>query len=131
MAQIHFGVEPIQGLSGLHGVQVFALDVFDERDFENPLVGIILNDGRNFDQARQFGGSQAPFAGDQFVAGTFRANQERLDYPVCFYGVSEFFQARGVEYRAGLQGIWLDVGDRKGGNLWPGLGWFCGVAERL
>ena len=72
----------------------------------------------NFQQSRQFGGAQAPLAGDQLIAGALASNQERLDYPMCFYRVREFFQARGIEDRARLQRIRLDVRNRDGGNLW-------------
>ena len=110
VAEVHFRVQPLQRLRGFHRIQVFALDVLDERNFEDPLVRIILDDGRNFDQTSQLGRAQTTLAGDQLVAGAFATNQERLDYPMCFYGVSEFFQPRGIEYRARLQRVRLDVG---------------------
>ena len=67
VTQIHFRVEPIEGLGGLHRVQVFALDILDQRDFQDPVVRIILDDGRNFDQSGQFSRPKASLSGDKFI----------------------------------------------------------------
>ena len=52
MAQAVFASEAVQSLSDFHRVQVFPLNVFDQRDFQKAFVCEILNDDRNFESVR-------------------------------------------------------------------------------
>jgi hypothetical protein len=45
---VHLANQAIQRLGGFYGVEILALDVFDESDFEEAFVGIILNYYRDF-----------------------------------------------------------------------------------
>ena len=42
-----FAAEAVEGRGRFDGVQILALDVLDEGDFEQALVGDFLNDDRN------------------------------------------------------------------------------------
>ena len=55
-------------LGPLDRIEIFALDVFDERNFQQPVVGEVLDDHRNFGQARQSSGPPAAFAGNQLIS---------------------------------------------------------------
>ncbi len=85
VAEIHFASQTFKRLGRFDGIQILALDVFDKCDFEDPVVGIVLNDGRDIGKSCQLGGSQAPLASDQLKMGTLSADENRLDNPVCFY----------------------------------------------
>ena len=80
--------QAVQGLRGFDGIQILALDVFDQCDFEDPVVRIVLNDRWDFGQSGQFGSSKAPLACDQFVMIRFLPHQQWLYYTMCFYRVS-------------------------------------------
>ena len=67
VAQVHFACAAVQRLRRLHRIQVFALDVLDERDFEDAVVRIILNDGGHFRKTSHFGRTEAPLTCDQLI----------------------------------------------------------------
>ena len=88
MAEMHLSNQPVEGLGGLDGIQVFALDILDQRDLEETFVGVVLNDNGDVGQAGDFGRPQTPLTGDEFVVAGFSSNDKWLYYPICLYGVS-------------------------------------------
>ena len=70
VAQIMFASKTVQRMGDFDRIQVFALDVLDECDFQQAVLGKILNDHRNFGEAGQSCGSPAALAGYQLIAVT-------------------------------------------------------------
>ena len=76
--------------SFLDRVEILALEILDEGEFENfAIIGFADEDGK-FGEAGDLGGAPAAFAGDQFIGTVAGTNDERLKNPLLFYGVSEF-----------------------------------------
>src|SRR5260370_23666985 len=88
MAEVDLAREALECLRGLDWVQIFPLEILDESNLEHAFVGIILDDCGNICQTCQPCGSEAPFAGDQLVTVSLAPDNQRLNYPVCFYRVS-------------------------------------------
>ena len=96
-------------LGFFEGAEVFSLEVFDEGEFRNFLVaGLVDDDGDVFD-AEAFDGSEASFAGDEFVFAVDDADDEGLDESAFAYGVCKFANLFVAEFAAGLKGGGLDV----------------------
>jgi hypothetical protein len=111
VAELVFPCQAVEGLGDLNGIQILALDVLNEGDFHEPVVGIVLNDDRNLGKAGKFGGAPAALSGDELVAGTGGADDQRLDNAVFADGLGEFLEAVGLEDGARLQGIGVDIAD--------------------
>src|SRR4029078_10234174 len=52
----------------LDGVEILALDVLDERHFEQPILGDLTDDRRHLEQARALSGPPSAFTGHDPVA---------------------------------------------------------------
>src|ERR1043166_9227736 len=62
-----------------HRIEVFALEILDERQFEHcPVIGCAKND-RHLRQTQQLGGPPAAFAGDELEVAVALAHDEGLD----------------------------------------------------
>ena len=90
------------------------MNIFNEGNFEQAIVGEILQDGGDSIQARQAGGAKAAFAGYELIMVALTADDERLDDPVGPNGIRQFLEMGGVEDGPGLKGIWDDVIDGNG-----------------
>ena len=66
VTEVHLADQALESLGGLDGVQIFALDILDQSDLEQTVVGVILNYGGNFGESGQLGGPKAALACDQF-----------------------------------------------------------------
>ena len=60
------------------GVQVAALDVLDERSFEDLLIVEVDDADRHLAQARNLGGTQPAFAGDELKLIADGTHDQRL-----------------------------------------------------
>ena len=107
-------VRPNSSASRLYGeglfddVQVFALDVLDERPLEQLEVlalGHLAHGDRHREQARALGGAPAPLAGDDLVAAAFRVHDNRLDDAVRLDGPREVVDARVLGVRSRLVAV--------------------------
>ena len=104
--------EPLirQGL--FDGVEIFALDILDERHLE-PALRVrgsdVLDDDGDFLEVGAFGGAPAPLSGDDLVAAGFdAAHDDRLNHPVRTNGARELLETRLVERSARLIVVGLD-----------------------
>jgi len=107
------------GISGsfLDGVEVGALEVFDEGHFEDLAVGgLALDDGDGF-EAEFSGGAPAAFAGDEFELSVDAADDEGLDDAVLADRLEEFVEGVVREAGAGLEGAGDDLADRNLADL--------------
>jgi hypothetical protein len=104
--------ETMQAVGFLEGRQVFALDVFDERNFQR--FGIIGHffDARNFAEACGTRSVVAAFARDDVVAvfAGDETHQERLEDTLFADGLGEF--AEVTEGLARLVGVGTNLFDR-------------------
>jgi len=74
--------EAIKGLGRFDGIQVLALYVFDQRHFEDAVVGIVLNNGGNFGETSKVSGTEAALSSDEFVPFAFVTQNKRLNESV-------------------------------------------------
>ena len=79
VAEVQFAAEAFEGVGDFNRVEVFALDVLDEGNFEEAVVGEVLDDDGYFGEASESGGTPAAFARDELIAVIFPANDEWLD----------------------------------------------------
>ena len=110
-------------------VEIFALDVFDERHRDGGFIGHAANDGRNGGEAGDLRGTPAAFAGDDFVALRFAgrgaidgAHHDGLDDALRLDGCRQFFERflAHVDARlvlASLQQVERQVGEFVTGQL--------------
>ena len=74
----------------LEGVEIFALEIFDERQFQHRVVVRLSDDDRHFRQLQQLRRAPAAFARDQFKTTAALAHDERLDDALFADGIGQF-----------------------------------------
>ena len=92
----------------LQRIEIGALDVLDDREFQRRLVVHVTDDDRNFDKARQLRGAPAPFAGDDLVNVRLGDRAERRPAGRCRAArieVGEILQFVLGEDPRGLRGL--------------------------
>ncbi len=102
----------------LDRVELLALNVFHQRQFEQPLVGHLPDHRRNLQQARPLGGRKAALPGDQLEIPAEGADEHRLQNPVFADRGRQLFEALLVEEEPGLvriRGDPVDVDLVRGG----------------
>ena len=105
----------------LDRIEIFALDVFDERHLEERLIaprGDLLHDDRHAQQARALGRAPAALAGDDLKAIADLAHDDRLNDAVRRDRPRQLLEPRIVDRRARLklvrrQAIDVDLGRRR------------------
>ena len=70
--------QPLVGLGLFHRIQIFAEQVFDQRQFQALGVGRFPDNGGNAGQAGQLGSAPAPLADDELVALADAPDDHRL-----------------------------------------------------
>ncbi len=68
LRQLEFTHKTLKGARLLNGVEVFALDVLNERDLQCLGLGNLADDGRDAREASALSGSPAALAGNQLIA---------------------------------------------------------------
>ena len=131
-------LQAMEGLGLFERAQLLALDVLDQGQLEQAVVGHVTHDDRDRGQACLLGGAPAPLAGDDLEPGAQAAHEDRLHHPALADGRGQLAQARGIHGRARLEGIGIeDLHGRLGRRLRRGGGLRirqkCGepLAERL
>ena len=98
------------------GVQVFALQVFNQACSHGHAVIEIANDDRNIMQLGDLRRAPAAFAADNLVAPRSTwlwAHEQGLQNAVFGDGGSKFLQRLTVRLHARLKGAWFDHGNRQ------------------
>ena len=114
--------EAVEGAGLLHGVQVGALQVFNDGDFHRLLVGDLAQESGDGGLARELRGAPASFAGDELeTAVGERAHQHGLHDSIGGDGGSQLSQLLFVHMGAGLEGIAVNLVERHVAGLAP----FC------
>ena len=96
----------------LDGVQVFALEIFDERQFQHRAVVRLAGDDGNLRQIQQLRRAPAAFAGNQFKISAAFAHDERLDDALFADGIGQFAQRLVGEILARLERAGADAVQR-------------------
>ena len=106
----------VAALGYLDGIQVLALQVFDQRQGCGLFVRYILDDDRHLIQPGQPGGTPAALARNDDVAGAqlFGAYSNGLQQAVFGNAVGQLVQRIVIELLAGLRGVWFDLPQRQG-----------------
>jgi len=102
VGQVEFAVETLEGVGDFDGVEVFALDVLDESDFHEAVVGDVLDNDGHVMKAGDAGGAKAAFTGDELIAVVRAPYDEGLDDAVFSNGLGEFLEALRGERGTGL-----------------------------
>ncbi len=113
VTQAVFAGEAVKRMGDFNRVQVFALNILNEGDFQQALICKILYDYRNFRETGQAGGS--PAASRRRRTGTihFPSNHERLDNAVRFIDWASSLSRSINKDCSGLDRIGLDRIDGK------------------
>ena len=109
-------------------VEILALEILDEGEFENFAVVSFADEDGKFGEAGELGGAPATFAGDEFIRPVARADDERLKDSLLFDGVGEFLDRILGEIFAGLKWARDDAGDGNALHLLAGR--FCRGGSR-
>src|SRR5262249_12323165 len=104
-AQVQLGEHRRQCLRGFDGIEILALDVLDERNFHQAIVGNIADDDRDHSDARELRGAPTPLAGDKLIPLADFSDYQRLDDAVGTDRLREFLEAFFLEYAPRLEGI--------------------------
>jgi len=83
MLKRKIAAEPIKGVRGLDRVQVLALDVLNERQFEHLRLCHFLNHDRHFGQSGYLGCAPTAFARHHLVLPVMSAHDQWLDDAIC------------------------------------------------
>ena len=102
MREVKFADQPLHAVRFLQRIQVFALDVFNQRHRERRVIGHLLDDDRHFVQAGHGGRAHATLTGDDFVAVTDGAHENRLHDALRLDRFGQLAQGFGVHLRARL-----------------------------
>ena len=116
LAHALFVGEMLVGARFFDRVEVFALDIFDQRNRHHLALIEIADNRRNFMQFGALRRAPAPFAGDQLVAALAlkRTDDDGLDDPALRDRAGKIVERFVVENLARLAGQRLDPGHRDG-----------------
>src|SRR6185437_5703355 len=99
-----------------NGVEICALNIFDDGDFERLGVVHVAYDDRHLVELRHLRGAPAPFAGDDFIGiglAANRARQNRLQHALLSDGIGKIVELVRREALARLQFVRAQKRDRK------------------
>lgn len=91
------------------GIQIFALEVLDERQFHHFAVVRFANNGGNGFEAGQLRGAPTAFPGDDFESAAAGPNNQRLDDSLGLDGFRKFLERGFVEFLARLKRARVDL----------------------
>ena len=103
--------ESVVRLRLLDWVQILALQVLNQCQFEHVPVGRLPHDDGHRCQSDPLRGAPAPFSGDNLVLFVSKAADQRLDDAVFADGVLQFLEMFFTEAFAGLKGGGSQAGD--------------------
>ena len=115
----------------LDWVEVLALQVLDQGQFEHCAVVGLPQDDRHFRQPEQLGRPPAAFARDEFQMAVPLPNDQRLDNALFFDRVGQLAQRLGREILAGLQRAGTNAVQRDALHALAGIGCRCGLRGRV
>jgi len=108
LREMEFVAELLKGASLFNGVQIFALEIFDERHLERHFFWDVANDGGHALQRGALCRAPAAFAGDKLKTRADAADNERLDDAARTDRAGELVERFFAEARARLIGARID-----------------------
>ena len=111
LAVVEFRDQLAIGFRFLNRVQILALNIFDERDFERFLLVKIPDDRRDAVKLSPLRSTPAPLARDDLKAAAMRADDDRLDHTALGDAVGQLLQRAIIEMTARLFGMGVDQRD--------------------
>ena len=109
LPQAEFGGQPLVGARLFDHVEVRALQIFDQGEFQDLLVARLPHDGGRMAQRERPGGAPPALAGDQFVMRAHLAHDQRLDDPLLPDRLDQFAERIRLEILARLKGAAANV----------------------
>src|ERR1022692_882408 len=76
--QLQFAAQAVERLCGFDRVQILPLNIFDQRDLQQPLIGDVLNYSGYPGHASDLGGAPAAFTGNELIPFRPPPDDERL-----------------------------------------------------
>jgi hypothetical protein len=104
----------MKSMGRLHGIQIFPLDILDERDFQQAIVRDFADDYGDLLNFSQFGGTPSSFSSNQLEAVANPADNQWLNNAVSANGLCQLGQPFVLEEPARLQGVGIDGIHRNG-----------------
>ncbi len=102
MRHFEFVDQPLHGGGLFHRVEIFTLDVFDQRHDERRVVGHLAYHHRYLGEPGHLRRPPAPLAGDQLVALLDRAHHQRLQQALAADRLRQLGERLLVHSRTGL-----------------------------
>src|ERR1019366_6154820 len=124
LIQLQFAAQAVERLCGFDRVQILPLNILDQRDLQQLLIGDFLNDCGYPGHASDFGGSPAAFTGNELIPFRPPPDDERLYDTVGANGLSQLLDAIMLKDAPGLQWIGVDQLDGELRDLFPEMSWF-------
>ena len=112
LPQAEFAREPRKGFRLFDRIEILALEVLDERELEDVLVGRLADDDRRIGDLAALRGAPAAFAGDDLEFVGPPPDDERLDDAVDFDRIDQLLQVLVAENGARLEGRGDDLVER-------------------
>src|SRR5450432_98926 len=131
LGKTEFSTQSLKGSRLLHGVEIFTLEVLNNRDLHGLFIGYLPDNRRNGRLSSALGGHPTPLAGDKLVAAVCSGSKDhRLNDARSFDGFHQFVQCLFPKLATGLVRIGVDQVD---GNFQGGSRTTAGsgLAERL
>jgi hypothetical protein len=99
----------VQRLRNFNRVEILALDVFNEGDFENAVLFELLDNAGDLVHAGDLGGSPAALPNDELETISVRLNDDGLDQTIDANRLSELFDSLVAKNLSGLVGARVDL----------------------
>ena len=125
--------QPLQALRLFQRIEVFALNVLDQRHGQSRLVGNLADQRRHFGEPGQLRRAPAPLAGNDLVAvarAAQGAHENRLHQPLRLDRSGQLFERGRVHLRARLVLARLQTADRQRALLFT-AGTFVARQQRV
>ena len=143
LREVKFLHQAVECARLLDGIEIFALDVFYERELERLLIAYFAQYGRHAQKLRALRGAPSPLSRDELVSRADLSHDQRLNDSAGANGLRQFFERRFRKsrprlVRAGIDQVDVDLQRAAGGNL-RGSGcrrgflwmWLAGRPEEL
>ena len=126
LGETEIAMEPFVRAGLLDGIQIFALEVFDQSELENLAIAGCANDRRRLDKLELASGAPAAFTGNKFVLVAYLPDDERLDNAAFPNALDKFLEMLAAKLLSWLERARCNLIQRQGldalAKLFPGCG---------
>ena len=122
LREVKFFHQAVECARLLDGIQILALNVFDERELERLLVAYFSQDNRHAQKLRALRSAPSALSRDELVSRADLSHNERLDDSARANGLRQFLECRFRKsrsrlIRARIDQVDVDLQRPAGGNL--------------